>query len=110
MDLSKVEEFYEFRPGRHDFYRCVKCQTLFTQQHERERMMELTDNEALFIHCTSLRYQPTLPYWWEWLLPKTQLYAMKVLLARAVAPWAKKYGLTGIRIAALRLAGNKTTR
>lgn len=112
MGFDKVVSFYEFAPGRHDFYRCVKCQSIFTLQYERERIAEMSKHgdRTLFIHCTSLRYQPALPTWYEWFYPRVFIFAAKVLLARVVAPWAEKNNLPRVWMLAMQLAGNKVTR
>jgi hypothetical protein len=115
MHQSKVLEFYRLDPSlqRHDFYYCYKCGYLFTQQYERERMAEMSkrsEDEPFFIHCTSLRYAPTRPQWWQWFYPRVAMYAFKVIMARVIAPWAQVRGHWRIYDLSLLLASNKVTQ
>ncbi len=112
MNLSKVAAFYEFGENKHDFYRCHKCGAIFTQEYERLRLNDMSlegDDCPMFIHCTSLRYAPTRPRLWQWLYPSILKYAVKVFLARAVAPWAEKRKNVWLFDTALTLAGNRLT-
>lgn len=104
MSYEKVEAFYKFGPGVHDFYRCEKCNTLFTREYEKIRLSEFsTTRSKSYIHCNSLRYAPGTPLWYEWLKPSVLKYAFKVVMARVVAPRM-------LRGLALSLASNRVTR
>jgi hypothetical protein len=89
---SRAFKFYEFAPNQHDFYRCVKCNVIFTYEHERTRLWEMkrdSDVKMYICRCRSRRYAPTKPTLLEWLDPKVLLYTVKLVLARGVAPWAE---------------------
>lgn len=111
MNYKKVEEFYQFAAGKHDFYRCLKCNRIFTQEYERVRLQKISEEQKTqYIHCTSLRYTPAQPIGPEWLKPSILLYAFKVIMARVVAPFAvKKRNITLWKLA-MRLASNGATR
>lgn len=105
-------EFYQFREGSHDFWRCFSCGLIFTYEQERARvaMME-HDMQAAMCPCGSLRYKPTKPrsrprwgfsplrlfsrYCWisksEWLEPNVLTYTLKLVLARGLAPWLEAH-------------------
>lgn len=99
-------EFYEWRPGMYDFYRCHKCGALFTYEEERARLqhMQDTNDEIMYICCTSRKYAPARRpeikrgrfakrYLTgnEWLQPNVIRYVAKLVAARAVAPWLEKH-------------------
>lgn len=108
--MSRVMDFYEFRPGRHDFYRCVKCNGIFTQEQERVRIAQMAaeQDSTRWIHCKSQKYSPTRPHLFEWLYPSVLKYTVKVVLARGLYPSVKQGGLLARAIE--RLVSNKTTR
>lgn len=94
MKLSEraAFQFYEPRPGMWDFFRCLKCNAIFTYEEERVRLLRMrtTDDKQMLICCTSKKYQPAFPVWREWLRPNVLKYTIKLLLARGLAPWAEE--------------------
>jgi hypothetical protein len=76
-----------------DFFRCQKCQGVFTYEQERIRLdhMRRIGDTAMYICCTSHKYQPTFPTRYEWLKPNVFIYTAKLVLARGLAPWADKH-------------------
>jgi hypothetical protein len=80
---------------RWDFFRCYKCNALFTQEEERIRVIEagrLVDDRAAYIcTCKSRRYSPSFPKGLEWLRWGVIRYTMKCVLAREIYPRAQKH-------------------
>lgn len=113
MSLSDRKEFafYEFKPGMWDFFRCAKCNAIFTYEEERTRLdhMRRIADTSMYIHCTSHRYGPTQPRGSEWLRLNVARYTVKLFLARGVAPYAERYAPFLLPLLA-RLVSNKTTR
>jgi hypothetical protein len=87
-----VFDFYEFKPGMWDFYRCQRCNGIFTYEQEQVKLLEmrLFGDATMYIHCRSHKYGPTIPLWWEWLRPNVLKYTIKLFLARGLAPIARK--------------------
>lgn len=84
-------EFYQFRRGSWDFYRCYKCHRVFTYEQEQSRIARMDLGEGLTIcPCRSMRYGPARPAGIEWLKPSVITYTGKLVLARGVAPWVEK--------------------
>lgn len=84
-------EFYKFRRGSWDFYRCYKCHRLFTYEQEQSRMARLSlDERASMCPCMSLRYGPARPAGFEWLKWSVITYTGKLVLARGLAPWLEE--------------------
>lgn len=108
--MSKVIDFYAFRPGTHDFYRCVLCHKVFTHEHERVRIAQMSadQDETRWIHCRSQKYSPTRPFMFEWLKPSVLKYTIKVLLVRGLYPHVRNVGPIARVIEFL--ASNKLTR
>lgn len=108
--MSKVIDFYAFGPGIHDFYRCVKCNGIFTHEQERIRIAQMTADSDVtrWIHCRSQKYSPTRPYLFEWLKPAVLKYTIKVVLARGLYPKVKPGGRLARAIE--RLVSNRLTR
>jgi len=80
--------------GRHDFYRCYRCGTLFTREQERNvfDLASMSGEQAAAVcSCGSGKYSPSMPLWYEWLKPAVVSYAWKLLLARGAAPWCEKH-------------------
>lgn len=81
-------EFYKFRPGVFDFWRCYSCGEIFTYEQERLRMALMEhDPKASMCRCLGMKYKPTRPRWYEWIRPSVLTYTVKLLLARGLAPW-----------------------
>jgi hypothetical protein len=108
--MSKVLDFYEFGLGKHDFYRCVKCNGIFTYEQERIRISRMPERGDMMIHCTSKKYQPTVPSWWEWARPSVLKYTVKLVLARGLYPILKKHGMRRTMRLIERLVSNRLTR
>lgn len=81
-------EFYKFKPGFHDFFRCYTCGAIFTFEQERANMAAMEhDLKMTMCPCGSLRYKPSKPLWYQWLKPRVLTYTVKLVLARGLAPW-----------------------
>jgi len=79
----------------HDYYRCYKCNRVITREEEREVWAEATagimaENKVSICKCGSGKYSPALPVDEEWRKPNVLIYTVKLILARAVAPWLEK--------------------
>ena len=86
-------EFYRFGRGRHDWYRCYKCNSVFTYEQERARFkaMELIDESKVrMCRCGSLKYAPARLVGPEWFKPAVVAYTLKLVLARGLAPWLEE--------------------
>lgn len=85
-------DFYKFKAGAYDFWRCYKCHAIFTYEQERSRIANMEfDCRATMCPCRSLRYSPTLPSVIEWLKPSVITYTLKLVLARGLAPWLEDH-------------------
>ena len=101
-------EFYKFKSGAYDFWRCYNCHKIFTYEEEHARKAWMAhDLRAAMCPCRSLRYKPAMPslrprhnlsplrlisknrlvFGNEWLEPSVLTYTLKLALARGVAPW-----------------------
>jgi hypothetical protein len=85
--LSKY--FEKTTSGNYDFYRCFDCGRIITRQRERE-VFNMLDNERFLriCQCGSMKYSPSWPAYFEWLLPRVAYYVYKLVLVRGVAAWA----------------------
>lgn len=103
------------REGAYDFYRCMKCDAIFTRETEVARLRAGTlshDDSRPFSICAcgSLRYSPSWPYRSpagplgrflgmeykiirgnQWLDSYILAYTLKLVLARGVAPWLDRH-------------------
>lgn len=85
-------EFYKFKPGAHDFWRCYSCGLIFTYEQERGRMQAMEhDFKATICPCKSMKYKPAMPRGIEWLRPSVLTYTLKLVLARGLAPWLEDH-------------------
>lgn len=57
----------------YDFYRCQRCQRLITQP-EMRRAMRATKLLRV-CPCGALKFSPTNPLWYEYLLPRVLVFA-----------------------------------
>ena len=98
MRLSESEVFAEYAKTPqddrcYDFYRCYKCLRVFSRQEELESIVRIDQGEN-FCECGSTRFTPSWPVGVEWLKPNVAKYAIKLFLARGVAPKLDKYSYT----------------
>jgi hypothetical protein len=105
--VSKVQEFYAFKPSAHDFYRCYDCNRIFTYEYEQNRLREMTEGDSHMCRCGGRKYSATRPVGPEWLLVLP--YTAKLVLARGLAPWLGTRHPRTLRLVEW-LAGNKLTR
>lgn len=82
-------EFYKFKAGFHDFFRCYSCGSIFTFEQERARIeaMDSGDLKMTMCPCGSMKYKPSKPRSYQWLKPSVLTYTLKLVLARGLAPW-----------------------
>ena len=85
----------------HDFYRCYKCNRIITREEERNIWEEadagiVEENKVSICKCGSAKYSPALPVDEEWRKPNVLRYTVKLILARAVAPWLEKHEPEGL--------------
>jgi len=88
---SKVlmKYFEKTSDGNYDFYRCFSCGRVITRARERE-VFNMLDNERFIrvCQCGSMKYTPSWPSYFEWLLPRVLSYVYRLALVRGVAAWA----------------------
>jgi len=62
--------------GEHayDFYRCQRCQRLITAP-QLARALTPTDGVLRICPCRGLKFSPTWPIWYEFLLPRVLAFA-----------------------------------
>jgi hypothetical protein len=86
-------EFYKFKRGAYDFWRCYSCNRIFTYEQERAYIKAMEhDLKRTICSCGSLKYSPAKsPVGLEWLLPNVLTYTLKLILARGVAPWVEQH-------------------
>jgi NAD-dependent SIR2 family protein deacetylase len=95
LSESKILSLYQQTPSEHmtyDFYRCHKCNWLFTLRYEKRAtvMMNEGKQQGICKHCGSTRYSPSWPRFLGWLRPDVVAFVGRLILARGVAPFAEK--------------------
>lgn len=103
MRISDSKVFAEFaktpKEGAYDFYRCGKCNRIFSREHETSTFKYLgkldlgpnEDKQIRICNCGSRKYSPSWPTGLEWIRPGVARYVVKLVLAREVAPWLDKH-------------------
>ena len=95
MKYANIDEVQGDHGKRmNDFYRCYKCNRLFTRAQERtvfDLAGSSNEDTAAVCGCGSGKYSPTLPRWYEWAKPSVLSYTAKLVLARGLAPWCEKH-------------------
>ena len=93
MRLSESAVLTEYNtPLKHsfDFYRCYKCNRLFTREQEKYMFSWMTKNPEVqpkICSCGSMKYSPSWPTFLGWIKPSVIRYVFKLVLAREIAPW-----------------------
>lgn len=95
MKIADSEVFAEYAKTPEedrvfDFYRCYKCQSVFTREDELYGFRN-ADERGRICKCGSSKYGPGWPTWFGWLKPCVVRYTLKMILAREVAPWCEKH-------------------
>lgn len=73
--------------GEHtyDFYRCQRCQRLITQPQLKRALTHTSVDGLRICPCGALKFSPTNPIWYEFLLPRAIAFAWARIRARVFA-------------------------
>lgn|SRR5512144_2299649 len=85
---------YSRKTGAFDFYRCYKCNGIFTREQEMYEFARAARNpndRLRMCPCGSVKYSPSFPRFWEWPYWPVLRYTVKLTLARGLAPWLDKH-------------------